>query len=212
MNQYKHVISTKAGNRCLGPCYCRDHERKRHFMMFTSILLVTLVTVACGFHLRGTGNIDIPSALSVLQVRVEGNLLENNPLLTTMKDTLRSQTNIQIQESGDVPRLILYGEQSDSQVLSVNSIGKVDEYLLKYEVSFRLVDKEGKLLSPPQTVKVQRDHQFDRLNVLAKEREEQELRREMQRDTVQQILRRLSRISIQEIKPMESPMNTDQHR
>jgi outer membrane lipopolysaccharide assembly protein LptE/RlpB len=53
-------------------------------------------------------------------------------------------------------------------------------------------------LSEPQTVKVQRDHQFDRLNVLAKEREEQELRREMQRDAAQQILRRLSRISLKE--------------
>jgi len=138
----------------------------------------------------------MPSALSILQVRVEGNLLENHPLLVAMRNSLRSQTDIQIQESGDVPQLILYGEQSDSQVLSVTSIGKVDEYLLKYEVSFRLMDKDGKLLSPPQTVKVQRDHQFDRLNMLAKEREEQELRREMQRDAVQQILRRLSRINL----------------
>ena len=152
--------------------------------------------VSCGFHLRGTGNVDIPSSLSVLQVRVEGSLLENNPLLVAIKNALRTQTNIQIQESGEVPKLILYGEQSDSQVLSLTSAGKVEEYLLKYEVSFRLMDKEGKLLSMPQTVKVQRDHQFDRLNVLAKEREEQELRREMQRDAVQQILRRLARVTL----------------
>ncbi len=138
----------------------------------------------------------MPSALSVLQVRVEGNLQENNPLLVAMKNALHSQTDIQIQDAGDAPRLVLYGEYSDSQVLSVTSTGKVDEYLLKYEVSFRLADKDGKSLSEPQTVKVQRDHQFDRLNVLAKEREEQELRREMQRDAVQQILRRLSRVII----------------
>jgi LPS-assembly lipoprotein len=152
--------------------------------------------VSCGFHLRGTGKAEMPAALSVLQVRVEGNLLENNPLLVAMKNALRTQTDVQIQESGDAPRLVLYGEQSDSRVLSVTSTGKVDEYLLKYEVSFRLVDADNKLLSEPQTVKVQRDHQFDRLNVLAKEREEQELRREMQRDTAQQILRRLSRITL----------------
>jgi LPS-assembly lipoprotein len=138
----------------------------------------------------------MPAALSVLQVRVEGNLLENNPLLVAMKNALRTQTDVQIQESGDAPRLVLYGEQADSRVLSVTSTGKVDEYLLKYEVSFRLVDADNKLLSKPQTVKVQRDHQFDRLNVLAKEREEQELRREMQHDTAQQILRRLSRITL----------------
>ncbi|HSW52607.1 MAG TPA: LPS assembly lipoprotein LptE [Sulfuricaulis sp.] len=140
----------------------------------------------------------MPAGLSVMQVRVEGNLLENNPLLVAMKNALRTQTDIQIQETGDAPRLVLYGEQSDSQVLSVTSAGKVDEYLLKYEVSFRLVDVDDKLLSEPQTVKLQRDHQFDRLNVLAKEREEQELRSEMQRDAAQQILRRLSRITLQE--------------
>ena len=140
----------------------------------------------------------MPPALSVMQVRAEGNLLENHPLLVAVKNALSTQTDIQIQESGDAPRLVLYGEQADSQVLSVTSTGKVDEYLLKYEVSFRLVNVDNKLLSEPQTVKVQRDHQFDRLNVLAKEREERELRNEMQRDAAQQILRHLSRISLKE--------------
>jgi LPS-assembly lipoprotein len=164
--------------------------------MWAFFSLVALATTACGFHLRGAGRVEMPPALSVLQVRVEGNLLENNPLLVAVKNALRTQTDIQIQESGDASRLVLYGELSDSRILSVTSTGKVDEYLLKYEVSFRLVDVDNKLLSEPQTVKVHRDHQFDRLNVLAKEREEQELRREMQRDAAQQILRRLSRITL----------------
>ena len=171
-----------------------SNDGRRFFLLL--LASCHLLLVSCGFHLRGTGNVDIPPSLSVLQVRVEGSLLENNPLLAAIKNALRTQTNIQIQESGDVPQLILYGEQSDNRVLSVTSTGKVEEYLLKYEVSFRLMDKEGKLLSPSQTVKVQRDYRFDRLNVLAKEREEQELRREMQRDAVQQILRRLSRVII----------------
>lgn len=138
----------------------------------------------------------MPPWLSVLQVKTEGNPPENNPLAAAMKSALHSQTGAQVQESGEAPRLVLYGEQSDSRVLSVTSTGKVDEYLLRYEVSFRVTDMHDRLLSPPQTIKVQRDHQFDRLNVLAKEREEQELRREMQRDAVQQILRRLSRIAL----------------
>jgi LPS-assembly lipoprotein len=165
---------------------------------FLYLVLCTLYfsLVSCGFHLRGTGKVEMSPALSVLQVRVEGNLLENNPLLVAMKNALGTQTDIQVQESGDAPRLMLYGEQSDSRVLSVTSAGNVDEYLLIYEVSFRLVDVDNKLLSEPQTVKVHRDHRFDRLNVLAKEREEQELRREMQRDAAQQILRRLSRITL----------------
>jgi LPS-assembly lipoprotein len=168
------------------------------FALYAVLCTLYFSLVSCGFHLRGMGKVEMPTALSVLQVRVEDNLLENNPLLAAMKNALRTQTNIQIQESGDASRLVLYGELSDSRVLSVTSAGNVDEYLLIYEVSFRLVDVDNNLLSEPQTVKIQRDHQFDRLNVLAKEREEQELRREMQRDAAQQILRRLSRISLKE--------------
>jgi LPS-assembly lipoprotein len=198
MNQYKGVIPVKAGIQWLGPRLRGDGRCERHFLMWAFFSLAALATTACGFHLRGTGRVEMPPALSVMQVRVEGNLLENHPLLVAVKNALRTQTDVQIQESGDAPRLLLYGEQLDSQVLSVTSTGKVDEYLLKYEVSFRLVNVDNKLLSEPQTVKVQRDHQFDRLNVLAKEREERELRNEMQRDAAQQILRHLSRISLKE--------------
>jgi LPS-assembly lipoprotein len=170
-----------------------------------------LLLVACGFHLRGAGKVELSPRLSSLRVNVEGNQLQNDPLLAAMKNVLRTQADVQIEDSGDAPLLVLYGEHSDSQVLSVSSTGKADEYLLKYELSFRLIDKDNRLLSEPQTIKIQRDHAFDRLNVLSKEREEQELRREMQRDAVQQILRRLSRITIQEIKTMEPQINTDQN-
>lgn len=161
------------------------------------MLLATcnLLLVACGFHLRGTGKVEFPPMLSTLRVMVENNQQQNDPLLVAMKNALRTQTDVQVEDTGDAPQLVLYGERSDSQVLSVSSTGKADEYLLKYEVSFRLTGKDGKALAESQTVRVQRDHAFDRLNVLAKEREEQELRREMQRDAVQQILRRLSRIT-----------------
>jgi len=195
MNQYNNVIPVKAGIQYLGPRLRGDGRRKHRFLMLTSFLLIVLATTACGFHLRGTGKVEFPPMLSTLRVVVENSQQQNDPLLVAMKNALRTQTDVQIEDTGDAPLLVLYGERSDSQVLSVSSTGKADEYLLKYEVSFRLTGKEGKVLAESQTVRVQRDHAFDRLNVLAKEREEQELRREMQRDAVQQILRRLSRIT-----------------
>ena len=165
--------------------------------MLLLVATCQLLLVSCGFHLRGTGKVELPPVFSTLRVMVENNQQQNDPLLVGMKNALRTQTDVQIEDSGDAPLLVFYGERSDSQLLSVSSSGRADEYLLKYEVSFRLTGKDGKALSEPQTVRVQRDHVFDRLNVLAKEREEQELRREMQRDAVRQILRRLSRISLE---------------
>lgn len=163
--------------------------------LFLLLAACSLLLSSCGFHLRGTGKVEFPPILSTLRVMLENTQQQNDPLLVAMKNALRTQTDVQIEDTGDAPLLVLYGERSDNQVLSVSSTGKVDEYLLKYEVSFRLTGKDGKSLTEPQTVRLQRDHAFDRLNVLAKEREEQELRREMQRDAVQQIMRRLSRIT-----------------
>lgn len=163
-------------------------------VVFLQLLTVGLLS-ACGFHLRGTGNVELSPALAKMRIVVEGSQLQNEPLLVAMKSALRTQTNIQVEDSGEAPLLLLYGERSDSQLLSVTSIGKAEAYLLKYEVSFRLIDKENNPLSEPQTVRIQRDLVYDRLNILSKEREELELRREMQRDAVQQILRRLSRIN-----------------
>lgn len=169
---------------------------KSRWQVFLLLLVAChLLLLSCGFHLRGTGKVELSPALATLRVSVEGNQLQNDPLLVAMKNVLHVQTDVQIEDSGDAPLLMLYRESSDSQVLIVSSTGKADAYLLKYEVSFRLIDKENKPLSEPQTVRVQRDHAFDRLNVLSKEREELELRREMQRDAVQQILRRLARIT-----------------
>lgn len=159
-----------------------------------SLFILQFSLASCGFHLRGTGSIDLPVWLSALEVRVQGNTLENYPLRVAMRDALRTQTSVRLDEPG-APRLVLFDERSDSRVLSVTSTVRVEEYVLTYAVSFRIEDPDGRVRSVPQTVQVRRDHQFDRLNVLAKEREEQDLRREMQRDAVQQILRRLAHVT-----------------
>jgi LPS-assembly lipoprotein len=193
MNQHNIVIPARTGIQYLVPRLRGDGRRKHHLLMLTSCLLIVLATTACGFHLRGTGKVEFPPMLSTLRVMVENNQQQNDPLLMAMKNALRTQTDVQIEDSGDAPLLVLYGERSDSQVLSVGSTAKVEEYLLKYEVS--LADWQGGQGWRTSRRSGQRDLAFDRLNVLAKEREVQELRREMQRDAVQQILRRLSRIT-----------------
>ena len=161
------------------------------------MLLATcyLLLVSCGFHLRSTGKYELAPALATLRVAVAGSRLQNDPLAVDMKNALRTQTDAQVEDAGDAPLLLLHVERSDSQLLSVDSTGRASEYLLRYEVSFQLVGRDRKPLAESQTVRVQRTYTFDRLNVLSTEREQADLQREMQRDAVQQILRRLSKIS-----------------
>jgi LPS-assembly lipoprotein len=175
---------------------------RAYFLLFAFLTFhFSLGLSACGFHLRGAGKAELPEALSTLRVAIEGGQAANDPLLAAMKTALRTQAGVTVVDSVEAPLLLLSGERSDSQVLSVGTTGKADEYLLKYEVSFRLVGVDGKALAEAQTVKLQRDHAFDRFNVIAKEREEVDLRRDMQRDAVQQILRRLARITFKSSEP-----------
>jgi LPS-assembly lipoprotein len=160
-------------------------------------LLFPLLLSACGFHLRGTGDRGLPPELSALRVVVPGDPTAYNPLAIAMERALQDQAGVPIEPAGDVPRLELGRERLETRVLSVGSTARAAEYLLQYEVDYRVVRPDGSELVPPQTVRLQRDFGFDPENVLAKEREELELREAMRRDAVQQIVRRLTRASFE---------------
>jgi LPS-assembly lipoprotein len=83
-------------------------------------------------------------------------------------------------------------EQQEKQILALNSDGRVQEYLLRYRVSFRVLDRAGRVLIPPDNIVLERDLTYDDDAVLAKENEEAFLYRDMQMDAVQQLVRRLS--------------------
>lgn len=159
-----------------------------------------LLLISCGFHLRGTQGASLPEPLWRLRVVTQDSRLANDPLLMVVKGALQTDPKVTLTEDTEVPTLVLFGERSDTQVLSVGSTGRVSGYMVRYEASFRLVDRAGQELLAPQTVRVIRDYTFDPLNVLAKEQEEQDLKRSMRRDAVQQILRRLSKVTIQDEK------------
>ncbi|MGD8514715.1 MAG: hypothetical protein PVF52_03805, partial [Granulosicoccaceae bacterium] len=60
-----------------------------------------------------------------------------------------------------------------------------------YSVEMRVVDNAGKQLLAPYRLRQVRDYLFDENDVLGKSTEEAQLRKEMQADLIQQLLRRL---------------------
>lgn len=158
-----------------------------------TLALFALATVSCGFHLRGTWTGTLPESLLRLRVAVQGSKLANDPLLVLAKNAIQNDPRAEITTDTAAPELVLFSETSDTQVLSVGSSGRASGYMLRYELSFRVTDAKGFDLIEPQTIRLIRDYTFDPTNVLAKEQEEQDLRRGMQRDAVQQVMRRLSR-------------------
>jgi LPS-assembly lipoprotein len=148
---------------------------------------------ACGFHLRGSGGTSMPEWLQQLRVEVEDSKLANDPLQQLMRNALQADPAVTVSSDSGVPVLLLAGEQTEIRVISVNQGGRASGYTMKYEVQFRVADASGRELYPTQSVRLLRDYTFDPVNVLAKEREEQDLKRTLQREAVQQIMRRLAR-------------------
>jgi LPS-assembly lipoprotein len=160
---------------------------------FIPLLLVGFVLAGCGFQLRGAGTYQLPASLSTLRVQVAGSQAANDPLRLAVEDALRLQAGVTVSATADVPTLVIAGERVESQVLTVDASGRAGEYLLRYEIGYSLIGADGEALLPPQSLRLQRDYRFNPLNVLAKEQEETNLRHELRRDALSQIVRRLSR-------------------
>ena len=90
--------------------------------------------------------------------------------------------------------LDLLEEQREKVVVGRGSAGQVREHQLRIKAVFRVRAVDGKELIAATQIAQHRDISFSESAVLAKETEEAILYRDMQRDIVRQILRRVASI------------------
>jgi len=163
-----------------------------------SLLLLTLT--ACGFHLRGA--VQLPAELNEMALR------DAKPPTDILPELRRALVSEGIRLSETAPRVLqLVGERYGKRVLSVDSVGRAQEYGLSYTVDFALLDESGALWLAPQSVTETRDLLFDANAVLGTAGEEAQLRAEMRRDAVLQILQRLQKASpLRTVPPHPNPL------
>jgi len=157
----------------------------RYLLIFTLLLSLT----ACGFHLRGS--VQLPPELAEMALR------DASPATDILPELRRALKNEKIRLSETAPlALQLKTEQYGKRVLSVDSSGRAQEYGLSYTVRFSMQSDDGTVWLTEQTVAESRDLRFDANAVLGTASEEALLKREMRRDAVLQILRRLQKAKI----------------
>jgi LPS-assembly lipoprotein len=152
-------------------------------------LLMAATLSACGFKLRGSnGSYNMPFH------NIYVGIPENSPLGTELKRNLRAGDRVVIVDKPDQAEALieLVSEGRGRAILSLNSLGRVREYLLTYTVVFRVRDPKGVELLGPTEITLKRNMAFDETQVLAKEAEANLLYRDMQGDVVQQVLRRVA--------------------
>jgi len=134
-------------------------------------------------------------------------LRDAHPATDILPELRRALKNEGIRLSEVAPLVLeLKGERYGKRVMSVDSAGRAQEYGLSYAIGFLLKQETRQggvaLWLAEQSVTVTRDLRFDATAVLGTASEETQLKEEMRRDAVLQILQRL-----QKAKP--GPMRMD---
>ena len=155
-------------------------------MRILAIVVLGLLTAACGFQLRGQARLPFETLyVAIPQI---------SPLGIELKRNIIAGTHTRLVDNPAQAQAIfdLLAEERSKSILSFDSSGQVREYQLRYRLGFRVRDARGRDYLPQSEIRVTRDVSYNSTQVLAKESEEQLLYRDMQSDMVQQILRRLA--------------------
>jgi LPS-assembly lipoprotein len=156
------------------------------------LVALTFALTACGFHLRDA--LVIPPDLGPLRVVSPD---PYSPLAVSVSEAL-DRAGARPAAAGatdDVATLRILSERWASTPLSVDQAGRAQEYTLRYAVVFRLNRANGSDLVPQQAIELSRDYISVPTNSSGTEGEREILAREMRRDMVASILRRIDAAS-----------------
>lgn len=149
------------------------------------LLLAALSLAGCGFQLRGTA--DLPFKTIYMPPA-------NQPgVALDLRRNIQAGTRTTVVDDPKLAEAVLEFTQESREkvILTIAATGRVREFELQYRVSFRVHDNKGGEFLPSNTVFLKRAVTFNDTDVLAKEREDQQIYRSMESDAVQQIMRRL---------------------
>ncbi len=158
-------------------------------MVLRNLILLLLISTlaACGFQPRGSNLAALRNSSVYL------NISHNTTLTTEVRRQLEFADVPLARSSADADYVLdLRNENYKRDVLTVSaSTGKVEEYLLTYEIIMSVTNAKGEKIINSAPVKIQRDYTFDEDSVLGKFDEEEELKQEMSKHVANTVLRRL---------------------
>src|SRR6476619_4574357 len=127
----------------------------------TAALLIAGSLAACGFQLRGSnGTYTMPFHSLYL------GFPDTSPLGTELKRNLRAgDVAIADTPAQAEAQFVVLSENRAKQILSLNSLGRVREYLLIYTLTFTVRDANGVELPPATEITLRRNMAFDETQV-----------------------------------------------
>jgi LPS-assembly lipoprotein len=142
--------------------------------------------VGCGFQLQGAGALPAGLARTYLD-----STEPHSEFHGSLTDALRRRGSQIVESAAQADAVLEIVEDSTGQrVLSVSARNIPREYEIFYQVTFSLL-VGGERTIEPESLIVTRSYTYDETQVLAKAREELELRRSLAQDLARQVVRRI---------------------
>lgn len=184
----------------------------------SAILLLISLLAACGFKLRGGSELagyKLPFATIALSLDSRS---EFYALLKRNIEASSPGTRVVADVKDAEAVLVVLGDSAQKLILSLNAAGRAREYQLVRTFSFKVTPNVVASATPAvkyadvapapaptefipaSTITLRREITFSDDLVLSKESEEELLRRDMQNDLVQQLMRRLAAAKLQAVK------------
>ncbi len=163
---------------------------RRSLTALTALLVPLAFASGCGFHLQGLSH--LPPAFATTHLEAEDRYTDFNRAMVEGLHAAGSR----LVGAGEQPGVTVevLTDDSGQRVVSVSSKNQPTEYEVYYTVRYRVRVGTRDLLTP-QTLTQTRIYSFDETAVLAKELEQENIRRALAHDIAQLVLRRLAALS-----------------
>ncbi len=155
------------------------------------VIVVAAMLTACGFQLRGEAR--LPAFMDRTFVAVA----DDSTVFMRELGLLLEANGVEVaEEPGPGTATLRIDSQNIwRQALSVTGQARVREFLIVFEVTWRLEDARGEVALERSTLRLTRDYSFDEGEILAAQREEEFLRDELGRAMATQLVRRLEALA-----------------
>lgn len=151
------------------------------------LCLLGLCLAGCGWQLQGTGA--LPPAVAIPYLESANTHSDFDRALR--RSLAAAGARITPVRDGATAVLRIRKDESGRRVLSVSARNTPQEYEVFYTVEYS-VEVDGEEVIPLQTLELVNDYSFDESALLAKEREESQLKTALARDLAGMVLRRLA--------------------
>lgn len=166
-------------------------------MMKRNLMVIGLAVLlsACGFQLRGTG--DVQFALKELDVSARNAYGETvNQVHEVLQDN-----GVRVYP-GAPYRLVLSDEQENQRAASFTSSARTAEYELTKTLTYEIRGSKDLLLMSNK-LEVQSYYTQDGNNLIGGDQEAAQLRQEMNRELIQQLVQRLQQVSPDQLDQLQ---------